>query len=156
MASMGNPVDTGPTGLPRAFTDASMLMAAALSETGTAYDLFGAARRGAVVLAASAYALGETERNLYRKAPRGLRAFWELRTLLTIVDPAPELVAEVANHVEAKDAAIVAGAVAAGAAYLVTYDRRHLLSQADLIRQRWQIETVTLGEMLAALNDMQA
>ena len=152
MASMGSPVDPAPNERPRAFTDASVLMAASLSETGTAYDLFEAARHGSVVLVASAYALGETERNLYRKAPRGLRAFWELRTLLTIVDPPAELVEAVASDVEPKDAAIVAGAVAAGAMYLVTYDRRHLLSQADMIRQRYQIETLTPGETLTALN----
>ena len=59
MASTDSPVDAGPTDIPRAFSDASVLMAASLSETGTAYDLFEAARRGAIVLVASAYALDE-------------------------------------------------------------------------------------------------
>lgn len=148
---MGRPVEAGPDELPRAFMDASVLMAASVSETGTAYDLFGSARGGLVILVASEYALGETERNLYRKAPRGLRAFWELRQQLSIVDPVPELVVTVAAEVEPKDAAIVAGAVAARASYLVTYDRRHLLAKADLIQQRYHIETLTPGELLARI-----
>jgi hypothetical protein len=73
MTSTGDPVGAAPDEVPRAFTDASVLMAAALSETGTAYELFEAARRGVIALVASVYAPGETERSLYRKAPRGLR-----------------------------------------------------------------------------------
>src|SRR5438874_1483312 len=102
-------------------------MAAALSESGTSHDLFAAARDGRLVLFASSYVLRETERNLYRKAPRGLRAFWDLRDQLELVDPTIEVVAEVAGHIESKDAPIVAAAIAAQADYLVSYDRRHLL-----------------------------
>jgi hypothetical protein len=40
------------------------------------------------------------------------------------------------------DAAIVAGAMAAGARFLATYDRKHLLAMADEIRSAFGIETV--------------
>ena len=53
MASMGSPADAESHDRPRDFTDASVVMAASLSETGTAYDLFQAARRGLVDLVAS-------------------------------------------------------------------------------------------------------
>jgi predicted nucleic acid-binding protein len=62
-----NEADAPP--LPRAFTDASVLVSASISERGTAFDLFTAARQGLLVLIASTHALMETERNLYRKKP---------------------------------------------------------------------------------------
>jgi predicted nucleic acid-binding protein len=60
-------------------------------------------------------------------------------------------VVEVTGHVEPKDAPIVAAAIIARAYYLVTYDRRHLLRQAELIFQRYGIETVRPGVVLARL-----
>jgi predicted nucleic acid-binding protein len=132
------------------------MMAAALSESGTAHDLFEEARSGRVVCVASTHVLLETERNLYRKAPRGLRKFWDLRTQLAIVDPPSDLVTAVAIDVEPKDAGIVAAAVAATVQYLVTYDRRHLLGEGDLIYQRFRIETITPGELLSRLTSPQA
>ncbi|MGE3271962.1 MAG: PIN domain-containing protein [Chloroflexota bacterium] len=153
MASTGSP-DTGHAEEPpSAFLDASVLMAAALSESGHAHDLFGAAQRSGLALCTSTFALKETERNLYRKAPRGLRAFWDLQSQMMIIDPTPELVVQVAVDIEPKDAAIVAGAVAARTRFLVTYDRRHLLAEAELIRQRYHIETLTPGELLTRQAD---
>ena len=83
-------------------------MAASLSSTGAAHDLFEAGRRGEVELIVSRHALRETERNRYRRAPHGLGEFWERRNELELVDPSPELVDEVARHIEPKDAPIVA------------------------------------------------
>ncbi len=137
--------------LPRAFVDSSSTMAACLSRTGAAYDLFEAGLHGRAHLIVSQHVLIETERNLYRKAPHGLREFWDRRNQLDLVDPSPALVDEVARHIEPKDAPIVAAAIAARSDYLVTYDRRHLLSHADLIRHRYGIETVEPAVMLARL-----
>lgn len=137
----------------RAFVDSSVLMAGALSASGSARDLLLAGVRGEVHLLASPLVLLETERNLARKAPAGLPAFYEFRALLegNLVDPSRELVVEVARHIEPKDAPIVAAAHVARAAYLATYDRRHLLRQADLIRQVYSIETVTPDVVVSAL-----
>jgi predicted nucleic acid-binding protein len=126
MASSDDPSQESADGWLRAFTDSSVLVAAALSESGAAYAVFDFAREGHIVLFASQYALDEAERNLYRKNPGGLRAFWELRNRLRLVDPSSELIAEVAQSVEPKDAAIVAGAVEANAHFLMTHDHRHL------------------------------
>ena len=55
------------------------------------------------------------------------------------------------GHIELKDAAIVAGAIAARAAYLVSYDRRHLLSQAEVIHRLYELAVVTPEAAIAAL-----
>ena len=151
MAGTSDPVDVPLNILPRAFVDSSSVMAACLSSTGAAYDLLEAGQRGQVALIVSQHVLLETERNLYRKAPHGLREFWERRNQFELVNPTPELVDEIALHIEPKDAPIVAAAIAARSDYLVTYDRRHLLSHAALIRHLYQIETVEPAVLLARL-----
>ena len=156
MALTGDAVGVTRSELPRAFIDASALMAASLSATGSARDLFADELRGRVELVASPLVLRETERNLYRKAPHGLCTFRELSARLAEprVEPPPELVVEVAHHIDLKDAPIVAGAVAARAGYLVTYDRRHLLSQAEPIQRLYQIEIVTPDVLLVRLANL--
>ncbi len=89
--------------------------------------------------------LDETDRNLAKKAPTALRAFAVFRGLLApcLIEPPAELVFDVTKRVEPKDAAIIAAAVAAGADYLVTYDRKHLLRQQEQIRALFEIAVVT-------------
>jgi predicted nucleic acid-binding protein len=155
MASTLDVSDATPDDPVRAFTDSSMLFTAAISGSGPALSVFQVARRGRLVLFASPYVVDETERNLYHKNRRGLHAFRDLRDLLHLVDPVQNLIDEVAQAIEAKDAAIVAGAIAAQAHYLMTYDRRHLLSQAELIRRLYQIETVPPGTALRQMGEGQ-
>jgi predicted nucleic acid-binding protein len=155
MASTLDVADAIPVEPIRAFTDSSMLFTASISGSGPALSVFRVAQRGRLVLFASPYALGEAERSLYRKNPGGPRAFWELRDQLSLVDPSPELTDQVAREIEAKDAAIVAGAIVARASYLVTYDRRHLLSKAEQIRQWYGIETIMPMEAFHRMEDGQ-
>jgi predicted nucleic acid-binding protein len=68
---------------------------------------------------------------------------WEQRDHLLLVNPTVAMVTDVARLIEPKDAPIVAGAITAGASYLVSYDRRQLLSEAGLIRQQYGIEVAT-------------
>jgi len=138
------------TGL-RAFVDASVLVPAAISSRGSAHDLLVAGSRGLIALVVSQDVLDETERNLRRKASNALGTFWNQRDQLARVDPTADLVQEVARHIEPKDAHVVAGAIAASASYLVSYDRRRLLGEAELIRQRYAIDVVTPNVLLARI-----
>ena len=61
------------------------------------------------------------------------------------------MVEQAAAVVQLKDAAIVAGAMHAQATFLVTYDRRHLLSHADLIEQVLGVKVMTPQVILDAL-----
>ena len=155
MASTRDALGVVRSDLPRAFIDASVLMAATLSTTGSARELFADELRGRIELVASPLVLRETERNLYRKAPHGLGMFLELCARLAepLVEPPAELIVEVSQHIELKDAPIVAGAITAGAGYLVSYDRRHLLSQAEPVQRQYRIAVVTPDVLLVRLAD---
>lgn len=151
MASMGEAGEATPALIPSAFLDASVLIPAAISPRGSSRDLIEAGERGQVRLIVSQDVLDEAERNLYRKAPQALRTFWAQRDQFERVAPTNDLVADVARLIELKDAPVVAGAIAAGVTYLVTYDRRHLLNEAELIRREYGIDVVTPDHVVARL-----
>ena len=132
------------------FLDSSVLFAATLSESGSARQLVLAGLRAERHLALSTLVLTETQRNIARKVPDQLTAFARLRLLLEplVSDPPDELVRQVAAHIEAKDAPIVAAAPAAGAVYLATYDRRHLLSQASRIGATYGLIVTTPDQII--------
>ena len=97
--------------------------------------------------------IGETRRSLAKTAPHAPPFFEGLLSLdrLQIVDPSPALVLHIAEDIELKDAPVVAGALPAGASFLATYDRKHLLAHADLIRATFGIIVETPEAVLASL-----
>lgn len=133
----------------RVFLDASVLCAAAPSALGSARGLDPAAFRNSVRLLASQLVLLETQRNLAAKAPRALPDFLEIRAsgIVHLVEPAPELVHQVARSIVVKDAPIVAGAIAERAVFLATYDRKHRPRRAPTIFVEYRI-TVALPEQI--------
>ena len=135
------------------FVDSSVLFAAALSPNGSARDLVEAGFRREIILAISEMVLLETERNLAAKAPRGLDGFTELRDagVFQIAFPERSLVLEVAQHVEPKDAAIVAGALVVNAEAFATYDRKHLLKHSEQLLARHGLTVATPDHILAKL-----
>lgn len=129
-------------------------MAATISAQGRARDLLNAAFRGYLTLIVSDDVIEECRRNLGRKAPHVLPLFEEF--LASIPDrAAPTVVAvrETAKVIEPKDAPIVAAAIAAGATYLASYDRRHLLAKADEIGERYGIAVTTPDAILGEEDD---
>jgi predicted nucleic acid-binding protein len=137
----------------RIFVDTSVLFAAARSETGFARDLIVPGARGNLALILSRYVVEETRRNLANKAPRALSYFDLFLAFghVLVVNPPAALVRQVAASIALKDAPIVAGAIHAKAKFLATYDRRHLLAQADLIQDRFGITVVTPEAVLATI-----
>jgi predicted nucleic acid-binding protein len=139
--------------MPEVYVDSSVLIAAAISSRGAARDLLMLGFRGAVTLSVSDVVFTETERNLALKAPEALPAFQTFRDLLSVrlVRPSPGLVAAAATLVAEKDAVMVAAAVAAGAAFLATYDRKHLLAKREVIAAEYGIITATPDEVVRSL-----
>ena len=137
----------------RVFGDSSVLFTASHSPRGSARDLVIAALRASLRLYVSDFVLDETDRNLGRKTPAVLPAFFLLRQALAsfVVNPTPAQVRRAAAVVDPKDAPIVAGAIRARARYLATYDRRHLLSMRREIGQAFGIVTATPDEILQEL-----
>ncbi len=108
------------------FLDANILFTAAYSPEGRARALFSLADAGLCSLCTSAFALEEARRNLALKAPlkrSGLDCLVPLVALAS--EPSPERVAWAQGlPLAAKDAPVMAAAVACAAGILVTGDRR--------------------------------
>ncbi len=108
------------------FLDANVVFSACLSDKGHARAVFRLAQADYCTLLTSSYAAEEARRNLSVKYREHLPTLHDLEPLLTIVPEAsPALVTWASSHVVAKDAPILAAAVASGADYLVTGDQRH-------------------------------
>jgi hypothetical protein len=112
-----------------------------------------AGTRGDLALILSRYVIEETRRNLANKAPRALSYFDLFLAFghVQLVDPPAALVRQVARDIALKDAPIVAGAVYAAAQFLATYDRKHLLAQAAVIRDQFGITVGTPEAVLATI-----
>ncbi|HEY8489449.1 MAG TPA: PIN domain-containing protein [Dehalococcoidia bacterium] len=131
------------------FLDANILFSSALgrSRGRAAFDLlWELAAGGRLTLVTSVYCHVEAERNLALKAPDALGTFRrrmrQVRTVATTGD-APEW----ADCLPPEDRPVLAGALACGAAVLITGDRRHfgpLMDRPDL-----PIRVTTLRAFLA-------
>jgi predicted nucleic acid-binding protein len=137
----------------RCFIDASVLFAASQSATGWARDLILAGARGQVALIVSPFVIDETRRNLSRKSSRSLPLFEAFVAQFNTVSPPAALVRQVAATIALKDAPVVAGAIHADAPFLVTYDRKHLLSKRQEIFVAFGITVATPNEFLASLEE---
>lgn len=138
------------TTLPKVFIDSSILIAAAISARGAARDLLRSGFRGELELCISSLVLEESERNLRLKAPEAVSDFDTFRGLLVadLFDPPQSFVQSTAKVVVWKDAPVVAAAIVAGARYLATYDRKHLLSQKSVIESYFEIVVATPDQIL--------
>ena len=118
----------------RLFLDANILFSAAHRDTGSMRVFFRLAEAGACEVASSSYAIDEARRNLVRKYPERLADLESLVTRLTVcAEATPENTAWAAQQkLPSKDAPILAAAVQASAAVLVTGDQTdfgHLYGQ---------------------------
>lgn len=136
----------------RVFVDTSALFSA-VHAVGSARDLVDEAADAEVELIISSYVLTEVTRNLAAKSARGLERLNIILAsgTLVMIEPDDGTTERVARLVEPKDAPIVAAAMAARAPIVATYDQRHLVSQAALIRSAFGVEVLTPTEVLRRL-----
>lgn len=132
------------------FLDTSVIIAATISSRGTSRALLNLISAGGCTGFVSAYVLEEVQRNVARKAPHLVS---EIDTIfaqagLNLVTPAMQHIVRVEQHVELKDAPVVAAAMAAGVDALVTLDRKHLLNREREIREALGIAVVDPGAIL--------
>ena len=111
----------------RVFADANVLFAAAISPEGRSAALFRLVERKVCTLHTSMHALTEARRNLETRYPDALRRFEQLVHSVTVVPEASssQVVWARQQGLPDEDAPILAAAVDAGAAILVTGDRNH-------------------------------
>lgn len=141
--------------MPKAFLDASALFAAAYSRTGAARELIRLAIREEIQieLVTSQFVLEETKRNLRAKAPSSfihLQAMVRLAGIEILSAPTKKAVLATAQYTALKDAPIVAGALAASAMYLVTFDDRHLI-KPTIVAEKSDLIILTPGTLLGLL-----
>lgn len=134
------------------FIDSSVLIAAAISTHGSARDLIKKSLRGEVEIIISDLVIEETQRNLENKAPQALPALQLFLESLNpqVVSPSKSQVLKISKIVDQKDAPIVAGAMKAKADYLLTYDRKHLLTYKKEIKTHFKLKVVTPDEVVNA------
>lgn len=134
----------------RVFVDSSVLIAAAISPTGSARDLIMSSLRKKVKIILSDLVLEETERNLANKAPQALPALKLFLEVLNpeVVIPTRSMIAKAEEIIDVKDAPVIAGAVQAKADYLVSFDRKHLLNHKEEIEAYFKINVATPNEVI--------
>lgn len=134
----------------RLFLDANVIFAAAISPEGRAQALFALAEAGYGTLLTSSFAAEEARRNVERKYPDALLRLEDLLSRCQLVpEGPPERIVWAHDLLPAKDAPILAAAVAAGAELLVTGDRAHF---GTLYGRTFEgTEVVSLAEGLARL-----
>ncbi len=99
--------------------------------------------------------MDEVERNLTKKVPEKIDTLHQLMQLIEpemVNDPTTAAVQATAEYVAAKDAPIVAAAIAAQPDYLVTYDRKHLLEPPE-VAQRSGLTIVTPDIVITAIQE---
>lgn len=138
----------------RAFVDASVLFAACYSETGASREILRYASRDEVTLIISDVVIEEARRNLGKKAPRAMPSLDQLleSTPFDIVEATHEQVLRAYEYTELKDAPIVAAAIRAGAAYLISLDREHLVGVPE-VAMHSGIIIVLPGSFLQIIKD---
>jgi predicted nucleic acid-binding protein len=133
----------------RVFIDSSVFIAASISVRGSARDLLIRGVRRELELIVSSLVLEETRRNITRKVPRALPSFEILLQTIgaEVIDPSSELVVRCEGIVHPKDAPIVAASVAASANFLASFDRQHLLTEADAVWNHFGVKLVTPDQL---------
>ena len=140
---------SNPTKISKVFIDSSVLIASAISPTGSARDLIMKSFRNELKVAVSDLVIEETQRNLANKAPKALPALQLfLEVLNPEVSPTRALVLKVSKVVEVKDAPIAAGAISSKADYLVSFDRKHLLQHKEEIKTHFKAKVVTPDDLI--------
>jgi putative PIN family toxin of toxin-antitoxin system len=132
------------------FLDTSVIIAAAISSRGTSRALLNLISAGGCKGFLSVYVLEEVQRNLSRKAPHIVSTIDNLmsQARLNLVSPTTLHITQAEQHVELKDAPVVAAAVIARVDALVTLDKKHLLNREREIREALGIAVVDPGAIL--------
>ena len=120
----------------KVFLDTSVLFAAVLSETGGARLIFKLGEAGAISLWVGPWVLKEAEAVLERKSPSSKGYFALLldrAKVSTGKEPGKKHLNQALKAISyLPDAQVVAEAIAIGADYFVSFDRKHIVASPDI------------------------
>ncbi|HXF51253.1 MAG TPA: PIN domain-containing protein [Dehalococcoidia bacterium] len=120
---------------PRIFLDSSVLFAAAYSSSGSSRELILLHLQGRVVIVLSPTVLEETRRNLVGKggaSAEDVEVFLRGLGPEVVADADPAQVDACASYINRTDAVVLAAAMRARVACLVTWDRRHFIDDPQV------------------------
>lgn len=120
--------------MPKVFLDANIYIAGFVSEEGASHFLLEIAGRKKMILYASKLVLREAERNLRLKAKPGhlksFRRYLQKTKIRVVSAPEAERLKTFEAFIHPKDLPVLGAALAAGADFLITLDKRHFFSAA--------------------------
>lgn len=115
------------------FLDASVLVAATISETGGSFRIINEARLHGFDLVISRFAFREAERNVQEKYPFRLRYLYYLSSFCNFIPEPPDALIEILDDlIDPKDVPILAAAIHGCADMLLTLDKVHFLKNEKL------------------------
>jgi putative PIN family toxin of toxin-antitoxin system len=136
----------------RFFIDANVIFSMAYSATGASRELYNLANDDKVILITNSHALKEAERVIEQQYPDALSQYEEIRDshVIEIQDALEDDVEEALGYTaDPDDAPIVASAKIARAEALVSFDRKHLHTQA--VSNYINAPVITSGQALAII-----
>ncbi len=141
----------------RIFLDSSVLFAALASATGASRAIILLAEIKLLKLVVTPQIFDEVERNLNRKAPRAVPLFERLKKEIAweiVPAPSAESVAACAQAIAPKDAPILAAAMNAQPARLITLDQEHFL--ISLVKDFSKLTIETPGDLINEIRSLLA
>jgi len=141
---------------PRIFLDANVLIAGSASYTGASRAILTLGELGLLKLIVCPHVLQESERNLIKKLPEALPYYRRLLqglALETVDDASSAAVVMWAEIIEAKDAPVLAAAIAASPHRLVTLDPKHFLDPPQ-VAERSGLAICTPAELLQEIRTL--
>ena len=140
---------------PKIFLDTSVIIAAVLSRTGGARELFYLGEAGILHLCVGENVLRECEAVIRRKIPSSLPTLARLlETGLVETSPAPdEKLIDLARSIVdyEPDAYVLAEAIEAEPDWFIAHDKRHYLREAGVYKLYFQVGTP--GDLLQSFRD---
>ena len=136
----------------RVFLDSSVLISASISNTGASRAIITLVELGLVVPVICSLVLEEVTRNLQNKAPNALPYFEQLQAVQAweiVADPSAEQFLASAKIIKPKDALILAAAINAQPACLITLDIRDF--KQTQVEQQVDFAILTPGEFMQAV-----
>ncbi len=133
----------------RAFLDTSVIIAGIASVKGSAREILRLAEIDLIDIVISRQVIVEADRNIESKLNELLTDYREYMKLLSpelVNDPTAKQVKKYISLINNDDAPILAAAELSEADYLVTWDRKHFIS--DRVQKNVKVKVVTPGEFL--------
>jgi len=138
----------------RVFLDTSALIAGIASVKGSAREILRLAETGMIDIVVSEQVIVEADRNIESKLTGMLADYREYMKVLSpelVNDPSPKETIKYAPLINKYDAPILAAADLSHADYLVTWDRKHFISNS--VKDKVRVRVVTPGEFLEDFNE---